>query len=62
MKAGRQSPPIEEQHPKQGSAATASGKVERDDKNAGTDIKKKNEEFLEGLPSNPESRKEYTSK
>ena len=56
--AGRQSPPPEEQNPKQGQEATASGSVGQDNKQfdkAGEE-KKGSEKTLEDLPSNPDRK------
>jgi hypothetical protein len=61
LKASRQSPPPEEQDPKQGQQPTAKGKVDQDqgqfDKGKGTgEEKKSSEKALEDLPSNPERK------
>ena len=59
MKAGRQSPPPEEQNPKQGEEATASGKVGQDKEQfekSETEEKDATKKTLENLPSNPERK------
>ena len=56
--AGTQSPPPEEQEPKQGQEAPASGKVGKDKEpefeKSENKEKTEGEKTLEGLPSNPE--------
>jgi len=57
--AGRQSPPPEEQNPKQGEEATASGSVGKDNKQfdkATKEEKKGSENALKDLPSNPDQK------
>lgn len=57
--AGRQSPDLENQDPKQGKEATASGSVDKDNKqfDKSTDEEKKgSQKTLEGLPSNPDRK------
>jgi hypothetical protein len=54
---GRESPAPEDQDPKQGKAATASGKLGEDKEQFGKSQDKEkqaSEKTLEGLPSNPE--------
>jgi hypothetical protein len=57
--AGRQSPPPEEQDPKQGEEATAKGTIDKDnsefDKATGEE-KKGSENALDGLESNPDKK------
>jgi hypothetical protein len=57
--AGRQSPPPEEQHPKQGMEAIASGNFKHEKSHSDKDKRKEQEDFVAGLPSNPE-RKAFT--
>jgi hypothetical protein len=56
--AGRQSPPPEEQNPKQGEEATASGSVGKDNKqfDKASEEKKGSEKTLKDLPSNPDRK------
>lgn len=57
--AGRQSPPPEEQKPKQGEEPTASGSVGQDSKQfdkASGEEKKGSEKILDELPSNPDPK------
>jgi hypothetical protein len=57
--AGRQSPPPEEQNPKQGEEATARGGVGKDKSQfnkATKEEKKDSEKALEDLPSNPDRK------
>lgn len=58
MVAGRQSPNPEEQDPKQGTEATGSGSVDKEEQfaKATGEEKKASENVMEKLPSNPDRK------